>query len=157
MTSFGYIIMIIVDSGMFLFHFDCVMKLTKSYHIATIVGSRKSATTFGDILDCLRLKVHFRVPVVQRDNGSPDLDTTIFTVRAQGSKALQGSWGQHGAHLGPTGPRWAPCWPYKPCYICRQVSTKARCLSMILCNVVRPGDVIQSGESRPYAAVILNA
>ena len=19
--------------------------------------------------------------------------------------------GQHGAHLGPTGPRWAPCWP----------------------------------------------
>ena len=23
---------------------------------------------------------------------------------------LQGSWGQHGAHLGRTGPRWAPCW-----------------------------------------------
>ena len=23
----------------------------------------------------------------------------------------QGSWGQHRAHLGPTGPRWAPCWP----------------------------------------------
>ena len=21
----------------------------------------------------------------------------------------QGSWGQHGAHLGPTWPRWAPC------------------------------------------------
>ena len=21
------------------------------------------------------------------------------------------TWGQHGAHLGPTGPRWAPCWP----------------------------------------------
>ena len=29
---------------------------------------------------------------------------------------LQGSWGQHGAHLGPVGPRWAPCWPYEPCY-----------------------------------------
>ena len=28
----------------------------------------------------------------------------------------QGSWGQHGAHLGPVGPRWAPCWPYEPCY-----------------------------------------
>ena len=26
------------------------------------------------------------------------------------------SWGQHGAHLGPVGPRWAPCWPYEPCY-----------------------------------------
>ena len=24
--------------------------------------------------------------------------------------------GQHGAHLGPVGPRWAPCWPHKPCY-----------------------------------------
>ena len=23
----------------------------------------------------------------------------------------QSSWGQHGAHLGPDGPRWAPCWP----------------------------------------------
>ena len=23
----------------------------------------------------------------------------------------QSSWGQHGAHLGPVGPRWAPCWP----------------------------------------------
>ena len=22
----------------------------------------------------------------------------------------------HGAHLGPTGPRWAPCWPHKLCY-----------------------------------------
>ena len=24
-------------------------------------------------------------------------------------------WGQHGAHLGPTGPRWAPCWPHELC------------------------------------------
>ena len=27
----------------------------------------------------------------------------------------QGSWGQHGVHLGTTGPRWAPCWPHEPC------------------------------------------
>ena len=27
-----------------------------------------------------------------------------------------GSWSQHGAHLGPVGPRWAPCWPHEPCY-----------------------------------------
>ena len=26
-------------------------------------------------------------------------------------------WGQHGAHLGPTGPRWAPWWPYEPRYL----------------------------------------
>ena len=24
--------------------------------------------------------------------------------------------GQHGAHLGPVGPRLAPCWPHEPCY-----------------------------------------
>ena len=28
-----------------------------------------------------------------------------------------GSWGQHGVHLGPTGPRWAPCWPHESCYL----------------------------------------
>ena len=26
------------------------------------------------------------------------------------------SWGQLGAHLGPIGPRWTPCWPHEPCY-----------------------------------------
>ena len=30
---------------------------------------------------------------------------------------LQGSWDQHGTHLGPTGSRWAPCWHYEPCYL----------------------------------------
>ena len=28
----------------------------------------------------------------------------------------QSSWDQHGAHLGPVGPRWAPSWPHAPCY-----------------------------------------
>ena len=28
----------------------------------------------------------------------------------------QGSWEQHGAHLGPTGLRWAPCWSHELCY-----------------------------------------
>ena len=28
----------------------------------------------------------------------------------------QGSWGQHGTHLGPAGSRWVPCWPHKPCH-----------------------------------------
>ena len=27
----------------------------------------------------------------------------------------QSSWCQHGAHLGPVGPRWAPRWPHEPC------------------------------------------
>ena len=25
--------------------------------------------------------------------------------------------GQHGNHLGPTGPRWALCWPHELCYL----------------------------------------
>ena len=29
----------------------------------------------------------------------------------------QGSWDQHGACLGPTGPRWAPCWSHELCYL----------------------------------------
>ena len=41
MTSYGYIIMIIVDSCMIWFHFDCVMQLKKSYHIATNVWTEK--------------------------------------------------------------------------------------------------------------------
>ena len=32
----------------------------------------------------------------------------------------QGPWGQHGAHLGPTGPRWTPCWPQELCYLGRR-------------------------------------
>ena len=30
---------------------------------------------------------------------------------------VHGAWGQHGAHLGPVGPRWAPCRPHAPCYL----------------------------------------
>ena len=52
MTSYGYIIMIIVDSCMIWFDFDWIMQLKKSYYIATNVSSRKSATTFGDLPDC---------------------------------------------------------------------------------------------------------
>ena len=45
--------MLIVDSCMIWFHFDCIMQLKKSCHIATNVCSRKSATTFSDLPDCL--------------------------------------------------------------------------------------------------------
>ena len=58
MTSYGYIIMIIADSCMISFHFDCIMQLKTSYHIATNVCSRKSATAFGDLLDWLSVDLH---------------------------------------------------------------------------------------------------
>ena len=44
---------------------------------------------------------------------------TVNVIFLYGTGALpreQSSWGQHGAHLGPVGPRWAPCWPHEPCY-----------------------------------------
>ena len=46
MTSYGYIIIIKVDSCMIWFHFDCIMQLKKSYHIATNVCSRKKCYYF---------------------------------------------------------------------------------------------------------------
>ena len=66
MTSYGYISMIIVDSCMIWFHFDCIMQLKKkSHHIATKVCSRKSATTFGDLPDCL---LHTEAPATTSDD-----------------------------------------------------------------------------------------
>ena len=29
---------------------------------------------------------------------------------------IANSWGQHGAHLGLVGPRWAPCWSHEFCH-----------------------------------------
>ena len=53
------------------------------------------------------------------------LDITRFTKERQRtgmechgssiSALIASSWGQHGAQLGPTGPRWAPCGPHEPC------------------------------------------
>ena len=51
MTCYSYIIMVIVDSCMIWFDFDFIVQLKKSYHIATNVCSRKSASTFGDLPD----------------------------------------------------------------------------------------------------------
>ena len=52
MTSYGYIIMVIVDSCIISFRLDCIMQLKKSYYIATNVSSSKGSTTFGDLPDC---------------------------------------------------------------------------------------------------------
>ena len=51
MISYGYIIMIIVDSCMIWFDFYCIMQLKKTCYIVTNVCNRKSAITFGDLPD----------------------------------------------------------------------------------------------------------
>ena len=53
MTPFGYMIMIRVDTCIIWFHLDYIRQLKQSYYIATNVGSRKSANTFGDLPDWL--------------------------------------------------------------------------------------------------------
>ena len=45
--------------------------------------------------------------------GSADDVTSVISK----DKGVQGLWEQHVAYLGPTGPRWAPCWPHEPCYL----------------------------------------
>ena len=56
----------------------------------------------------------------------------------------QGSWGLHGAHLGPTGPRWAPCWPHEPCY-----QGRLELMVTLLCDVI-------TAESNNYVFIQLN-
>ena len=52
------------------------------------------------------------------------LNTVPFSPTIQIIKFMGPAWG----HLGPVGPRWAPCWPHEPCYqgrcpsICSAVS-----------------------------------
>ena len=53
MTSYGYVIIVIVHSCITWFHLDCTMQLKLSHYFATNVCSRKSATTFGDLPDWL--------------------------------------------------------------------------------------------------------
>ena len=49
------------------------------------------------------------------------IDTGIFYPHLSGllhwHPWYKGSWGLHGTHLGPVGPRWIPCRPNEPCYL----------------------------------------
>ena len=47
-----------------------------------------------------------------------------FSHWSKTSLFQQSSRGQHGAHLGPVGPRWVPCWPHEPCYQGRDQQAK---------------------------------
>ena len=60
----------------------------------------------------------------------------------------QGSWGQHGAFLGPTGPRWAPCWPHELCYMgCWQTYQGLRWSCHIQQRSFLPGEETAMGDS----------
>ena len=44
----------------------------------------------------------------------------------------QGSWGQHGAHLGPAGPRWVPCWPHEFCPLGCKISWSIKAARLVV-------------------------
>ena len=83
-----------------------------SYHKGTLVmGSRYFHN--GKIL-------HWYNAILIYWNSTQYLTFLWFSLNQQMiDKAIPDSkvhGGQHGAHLGPVGPRWAPCWPHEPCY-----------------------------------------
>ena len=45
---------------------------------------------------------------------SPGCDSNVYF---SSTTLVARFMGQHGAHLGPIGPRWAPCWPHELCYL----------------------------------------
>ena len=80
---------------------------------------------------------------VDRSTGSLIVSTEkerlIYTQKA-------GFMSQHGAHLGPVGPRWVPCGPHEPCYqgnvstichhLCRTAATP--CAQYDQCSLMQP-------------------
>ena len=70
----------------------------------------------------------------------------------------QSSWGQHGAHLGPVGPRWAPFWPHEPYYQGRSLHYVALVNSFtILCFRVLHDTLFSSSKTfnKRYVYVLL--
>ena len=56
----------------------------------------------------------------------------LDTGRGEEYTLVTRSMWQTWAHLGPTGPRWAPCWPHEPCYLVRS------------CNILCSSSVVLS-------------
>ena len=60
--------------------------------------------------------VYYHVPFSQQTRSisdEPKLYLIIYQLQTSQITNLMGpTWG----HLGPAGPRWAPCWPHEPCY-----------------------------------------
>ena len=44
----------------------------------------------------------------------------------------------HGANMGPTGPRWAPCWPHELCYLGKTAQWEFLSVSVVDCLFTWP-------------------
>ena len=94
-------------------YFKWIYGLGKPYMLSTdsLTGSRMRNGTM----------------VIRCAAGYEDMEVVrrMYTTHNVGSCCLlfankrrrwQSPRGQHGAHLGPVSPRWAPCWAHEPCY-----------------------------------------
>ena len=62
----------------------------------------------------------FRTAQQRQNIRGPSLQvSSAHMIKFSGKPWEQGSWGKHLAHLGPTGPRWAPRRPHELCYLGR--------------------------------------
>ena len=87
-------------------HSKAISSTFKIFHIADIIRDVISGPWFNFNSDLSRhpLKLGHGWVVTPAD-------ITLIT------KFMGPTWGQHGAHLGPVGPWWAPCRPHEPWYL----------------------------------------
>ena len=64
----------------------------------------------------LAFKLPFKVVRLRKSSGGHKQVWYAHDQSAADISQIARFMGQHGAHLGPVGPRWAPCWPHEPCY-----------------------------------------
>ena len=58
--------------------------------------------------------------------------TLTTRMQSQIARVMGPTW----AHLGPVGPRWAPCWPHEPCYLGCQCNSTWTSLHWVYINNV---------------------
>ena len=79
-------------------------KLSNYFTACRVVGNNKILNHY--LLQTIHTQAWIRATLSLVIQGS-DLSGPQIQPR------LRSSWGQHGTHLGPVGPRWAPCWPHE--------------------------------------------
>ena len=74
-----------------------------------------------DIIEGIQLSFYLQhIQRLSSSNGAPSNKQANWPATQHNSHKLVFSdpdSKKHGAHLRPTGPRWAPCWPHEPCYL----------------------------------------
>ena len=98
-------------------------RLHKGYWLNMYLSWLHHQTNMNSLLKSCDVSTHNLYLVIR---SGPNLSELSWHVKKYdliwSLPRYQSSWGQHGAHLGPIGPRWAPCWSHELCYqgICPQ-------------------------------------